>query len=96
MGGPPEIVTEIEGVKLLICHGHRYSVKSGLLPLSLRARSLECGAVIFGHTHLPYCAYDYGILFLNPGTCSAHGQSRTYATLTIDNGTVKADIKKLF
>ena len=97
MGGPPEIVTEIEGVRLLICHGHRYHVKSDMLSLTLRARSLDCQTVIFGHTHIPLCSYEYGgALYLNPGTCSRHGAQRTYAVLTLDKGEARADIYKLF
>ena len=94
LGGAPEIVTEIEGVRVLLTHGHKYGVKGSLLSLKLRAAELECGAVIFGHTHQPLCSYEGGILFLNPGTCSDFGSGGTYAILTLDNGTARADISR--
>ena len=34
---PEETVTEVEGVKILLTHGHRYGVKTDLLSLALRA-----------------------------------------------------------
>lgn len=94
LGGSPELVAEIEGVRVLLTHGHRYGVKSSLLSLTLRARELDCSLAIFGHTHIPFCSYENGVFLLNPGTCSGFGR-KTYATLTLDNGIVKADVHDL-
>ena len=35
-------MVELEGVKILLCHGHRYHVKSTLLSLFLAARKMAC------------------------------------------------------
>ena len=93
LSGAPEIITEIDGAKILLTHGHRYGVKSSLLSLSLRTRELECSVAVFGHTHTPFCSYENGVFMLNPGASSGH--TRTYAILTLENGIAKADINKL-
>ena len=89
--GAPEIVTEIDGVRILLTHGHKYGVKNSLLPLTLRAKELDCAVAIFGHTHQPFCSIENGVFLLNPGACSGWGR-KTYATLMIDNGTANADV----
>lgn len=94
LSGAPEIVTEIEGAKILLTHGHRYGVKSSLLSLTLRARELECTVAIFGHTHQPFCSIENGVFMLNPGASSGH--VRTYAILTVENGVAQADVTKLY
>ena len=64
---PSEIVIDIDGVKLLMCHGHSYCVKYSLTRLSLRAREAGCALVLYGHTHIPSVDTDGGIVFVNPG-----------------------------
>jgi putative phosphoesterase len=90
-GGAPEIVTSIDGVRILITHGHRYGVKTSPLSLSLRARELMCDVAIFGHTHDLLCAYEGGVFMLNPGASSGHGR-KTYAVLYIDGKKLDANI----
>lgn len=92
--GSPELVTEIEGVKILLSHGHRYGVKSSLLSLTLRAKELGCDLAIFGHTHQPFCSIENGVFLLNPGASSGWGR-KTYAVLTLDNGSANADVLEL-
>ena len=91
LGGAPEIVTEIEGVKILLTHGHKYGVKSSLLSITLRAAELGCQVVVFGHTHQKLCCYEYGVFLLNPGA-SSDKHPPSYAVLTLDNQTFKAEI----
>ena len=50
---PEEIVMALEGHTLLMCHGHRYSVKSGLGTLLYRAVEASADVVLYGHTHEP-------------------------------------------
>ena len=61
-------VIEIGGKRIFICHGHRYQVKSGLDKLIYHARELNVDACLFGHTHVPECFTEHGIVFLNPGS----------------------------
>ncbi len=66
-GAPEEKVLQLEGKQILITHGHRYHVKSGIGQLSLRMRELGADAAFYGHTHMPGYAFHNGGLILNPG-----------------------------
>lgn len=90
-GGAPEIITSIDGVRIMLTHGHRYGVKTSLLSLTLRAKEQSCAVAIFGHTHEPLCGYENGVLLLNPGASSGYGK-KTYALLYIEDGKVGAEI----
>lgn len=94
LGGSAEIVADIDGVRILLTHGHRYGVKSSLLSLSMRARELECAVAVFGHTHEPLLSYEPGVLLLNPGASSGYGR-KNYAVMHIENGEVKVDMNML-
>ncbi len=58
------------GHKIMLCHGHRYSVKYGIDRLTASARANNCDVVLFGHTHIPFTKYDDGLYILNPGSIS--------------------------
>ena len=47
-----ELIT-LEGVRILLMHGHRYGVKGGLGQAVARAIRLDADLLIFGHTHVP-------------------------------------------
>lgn len=64
---PAERVENLGGVNVLICHGHTRGVKMSLMSLACLAQEKGVKAVLFGHTHAPYIAYEYGILMVNPG-----------------------------
>lgn len=65
---PRELIWEGEGIRILLTHGDRYGVKSGLEPLLARSKELNVNATFYGHTHLPLNETIDGILFVNPGT----------------------------
>ena len=67
---PDETVFAVEGHNLLLCHGHRYNVKSGTGALLAAARRAGADIALFGHTHLPHEEYDSesGIYLFNPGS----------------------------
>jgi len=69
---PEEICVNFDGIRILICHGHKYGVKSSLGRIMLRARELDARAVFFGHTHTPLDFSDYVmdelIHIFNPGS----------------------------
>ena len=46
-----EWLLELEGVRILLTHGHGYAVNQGTGALLRRARELEAQVVLFGHTH---------------------------------------------
>ncbi len=66
--GPVEEYIELAGWRILLCHGHRYRVKIGLLPLFYLAQEMGADLVVFGHTHRAEEFTRGGIKFLNPGT----------------------------
>lgn len=85
-----EAVIEWEGVKILATHGHRYSVKSGLLSLCYAAAQAGARIALFGHTHDPYCEESEGLWLLNPGACGRLFPS--YGIIEIENGTVRCRV----
>lgn len=57
----------IEGIKIFMCHGHQFRVKSQLALLENHGRSLGADIILFGHTHQAMARYT-DVLFLNPGS----------------------------
>ena len=66
---PEELIINIYGRKTLICHGHRYGVKTGLKRLSLSAVKKGVQVVLFGHTHIPCDEVVGGVRLINPSSC---------------------------
>ena len=90
--GKEQIIAEWGGVRMMLTHGHKYQVKSGLLRLSYAAQEAGVQAVLFGHTHIPYCENHNGIWLFNPGSC---GSSRpSYGVITIANGSADFQLKR--
>ena len=86
-GAPGELTFDLFGKRFLLCHGHRYGVKSSMGPLEDRAREIHADCAVFGHTHQVYNEYRHGILFLNPGAA----YDRHFSILTLlDDGTLYA------
>ena len=57
----------LSGARVLLTHGHRQHVKEGLSDLMDLAIREEVHAALFGHTHVPCCRWENGLLLLNPG-----------------------------
>jgi putative phosphoesterase len=89
---PRELVWECEGKRLLLTHGDRYGVKSGLS--KLEQRGIEAGAevVLFGHTHCATITSRCDILFVNPGNLMSQGRGATYAILEITADGITANL----
>ena len=49
---PLEELFPIEDAKVFVVHGHKYNVKSTLMPLFYRAQEVQASVVCFGHSHL--------------------------------------------
>ena len=90
-----ETLVTLEGIRILLIHGHRYGVKSGPGAAIRRAIALKADVLIFGHTHLPLelhlspdTSSDYGVpaplTVFNPG--SLGDRSASFGTLTIRGG----------
>lgn len=88
---PRDLSVETEGKKIFITHGHEYRVKyeSEYDTLTKKAQSINADLCVFGHTHIPYTGYKYGLTILNPGSIRYTG---TYAVCEIENGKLKTCI----
>ncbi len=90
---PAEKILFCDGKNLFLTHGHTYGVKHGLRTLASAARLKGAQICVFGHTHVPYCGYEDGILLVNPGSSSGrYAAAATCAVIEIDQGRVSADI----
>lgn len=76
-----EEILDIDGIKILITHGHLYGVKQNLLELEAVAEKYRVNAVCFGHTHIPYFNEKSGIKYFNPGAL----KDNKYGVLLIKN-----------
>lgn len=89
--GLDEACIEVEGVKIFLCHGHKYSVKTTLLPLAKRAKELACTLAAYGHTHTPAEDEIDGVTLFNPGSVSDFGaKSYGYAVISGQRAIVKS------
>lgn len=80
--GEPEVVAEIEGVKIFATHGHLYSAKSTREKLAEAAKKRGCKVALYGHTHRAAEEEIDGVACLNPGTLSRYS-SKSYGYLVI-------------
>lgn len=89
-----ELIT-LQGLRILLTHGHRYGVKGGLGTAVARAVQLDADALIFGHTHIPLELHlspeETGTLSVtkpltvfNPGSLGE--RPHTFGTLTLRGG----------
>ena len=92
---PRELICTFGKLRLLLCHGDRYGVKTGLSRLIERGQSAEVDAVLYGHTHLAQSVEQEGLLLVNPGTLAAPASYRSYAILEITESGVTATIHPL-
>ena len=92
---PAEEIVEKAGVRIFCAHGHEYNIYSGLNQITDRANSLNCGIVLYGHTHISLVDFYNGVYIMNPGSLSQPraGHRPSYGVITIsDDGKVGMDI----
>lgn len=88
-------ILDLDGVKILLTHGHKYGVDFSLDGLMRKAVDNSCDVVIFGHTHTYTQANKSGILFLNPGSVSLPRDGKASMMLmTLDNENI--NIEKIY
>ncbi len=86
-----EKLITLGGVKILMLHGHRQSVKSTLYVLEDYAKSKGVDVVLFGHTHErceKYCLDGAKpIIMFNPGSAALPREGKpSFGVLTIKDG----------
>ena len=80
-----EEVLCIQGLRILLCHGHTYGVKQTLLRAGYRAQEADLDLFLFGHTHMPLVDKRGKTWFVNPGSIGRGGRP-SYATVVIEDG----------
>lgn len=93
---PKDVTVIFSDKKILLTHGHTYSVKSGLHRLYEKAVAEGTAIVLYGHTHAASIEKFNGILFINPGCLAPNSVKMTCAILSIKkNGNCCARIVQL-
>lgn len=86
---PGVLCYAIDGVRLMMTHGHLHGVKSDLSRLLREATEADAQGVLFGHTHQKLCCrQDNGLWVINPGSCRSEGGS--VALLETADGKISA------
>lgn len=76
----------IQGKRIILTHGNKLHVKYGYDCAWLYAQEKEADCLLFGHTHVPYAEYDYGLWLVNPGTAGDMSQPKlTVAVILISS-----------
>lgn len=98
---PEERILCFDGVKILMTHGHKYSVKFGTEKLEEYAAACGVDVVLFGHTHTPLEKYipagsrigtavtENPMYVFNPGSLGApNSGSPSFGVMEIRGGRV--------
>jgi putative phosphoesterase len=84
-GGETVRMLTVEGVTFFLTHGHLHGVKRTTGLLAAAAGEAGARAALFGHTHVPFCEEENGVLLFNPGSlgfpCFGHA---TYGLVEVD------------
>ena len=81
----PERLIELDGVRLLLMHGHTRGVKYSGMNAYYAAKEMGADVLLYGHTHRPMVDYDGTLYTMNPGSIRYAG---TYGVLLLENGKV--------
>ena len=93
-GMSERLLLEREGVRILLAHGHRWHVKSGVGAALADARACGADILLYGHTHRAVCSREEdGLWRVNPGTAGGVYAPATYGVLMLENGKISCEIK---
>ena len=90
-GGKDQLLLTLDGHRVMLCHGHRYHVKSSLLSMSYAAREAEAELCLFGHTHIPHLEKLESLTLLNPGSIG----NGDFAVVETDDGKLRCALLSL-
>ncbi|OIK17047.1 YfcE family phosphodiesterase [Bacillus sp. MUM 116] len=96
-GYPQEVIEEVNGRKIFVTHGHKYSVKSSLMNLKYKAQEVNADIVCFGHSHVLGAEVVGGMLFINPGSLRLPRErfEKTYVILELLDEKIKMSVFEL-
>ena len=93
--GDTELLLTLGGVKILVTHGHRYGVKTGLAAFIGRTRDLGADIALHGHTHRAMLRQEFGVWFMCPGQMERHEKrnAASYGIIRIEDGRIECGIE---
>lgn len=65
---PIDRFLSIDGIKILLTHGHTHSVRGSILSLKLFALENKVNIVFYGHTHVAHISEVDNLIIGNPGS----------------------------
>ena len=89
---PEEQLIELCGKKILICHGHKYSVKSGYSCFENAALASGVDCALCGHTHKQYLDRIGDVVIANPGSVAGG----CYGVLTVDDKKIDFELRSIY
>lgn len=89
-----EKTLEIEGKRIFMTHGHKYSVKWNYDRILAKAEKENAEIILFGHTHISVIDNVNNILIVNPGSMSESRNSNpeSYVIMEILEDTIKTEL----
>jgi len=89
-----EKTIEIEGKRIFMTHGHKYSVKWDYNRILAQAKIQNAEVILFGHTHIAVIDNVKNSLIMNPGSISESRSNNpeSYAILDISNDNIKTGL----
>jgi len=92
---PREKMVCVKGKRFLLTHGHKQRVHWDFNTIGYWAEEKRANAVVFGHTHRPFCQQNGKVFLFNPGSISMprDGVLPTFGILEMDeNGILRGSI----
>ena len=78
--GEPFKIVDVEDVRFLLTHGHKFGVKRDLDDLKFECEYQKAQIGLFGHTHEANIAEWPNVTLINPGSI---GYSNSYCYITV-------------
>ena len=92
---PDEAFIQLEGVNVLMAHGHRYGVKSSYERYFRRGILRRAKLICAGHTHTALIREKFGITLINPGSIGFYFDP-TYAIAELKDGKIlRTELRRL-
>lgn len=87
-------ILEFGGVRIGVVHGHDGAGRSTLARAQNAFKGEHVDAVLFGHSHIPYCERHDGVLYFNPGSPTDRRRQRnfSYGIIRITGTTLDAQL----
>ena len=72
-------ILELGGVRIGMVHGHDGVGRSTLARAQNAFKDERVDAILFGHSHVPYCERHDGVLLFNPGSPTDRRRQREFS-----------------